>query len=234
MEEIIFKLVCLMILSYFIGAIPSGVIISKKFFGFDIRTKGSGNMGSTNVSRILGTKWGIIVQILDVLKGIIPVLLFANLIGAKWQMLEESSFLSLPILQIIIGMSAVAGHIWSCFVKFKGGKGVNTAAGMLIAIMPIELGIGLFTFTLTVGLTGYVSLASLLASTMIPVILFTRYNLFNVDIKGYFTLIYFAIGFVVLIYFTHFSNIIRLIKGTENKTEKMQFLKNCCIKKLTK
>ena len=230
MIEITIKMIFMMLLSYLIGSIPTGVIISKKFFGFDIRTQGSGNMGSTNVMRVLGTKWGIIVQVIDVLKGVVPVLLFANLIGTNWEMCHKNSFLNLPILQIIIGMSAIAGHIWSCFVGFKGGKGVNTAIGMLIAVMPIELGIGLFTFAMTVGITGYVSLGSILGSSMIPLVLFSRYNFFSVDIKGYFTLIYFTIGFVLLVIFSHRSNIVRLMKGTENRFEKMRFLKCCCKK----
>jgi len=227
-EEILIKMILLMLLSYLLGAIPSGVIISKSFFGFDIRNQGSGNMGSTNVMRVLGIKWGIAVQIIDVLKGVGAVLLFANLVGGSWGMFVEHSFLSLPILQIILGMSAIAGHIWSCFVGFKGGKGINTAVGMLIAVMPIELGIGLFIFVMTLGLTGYVSLSSILGSLMIPLVLFSRYNFFCVDIKGYFTLIYFTIGFVFLVVFAHRSNIVRLTKGTENRFEKMRFLKCCC------
>jgi glycerol-3-phosphate acyltransferase PlsY len=220
-----------MILSYLIGSIPTGVIISKKFFGFDIRTQGSGNMGSTNVMRVLGIKWGIVVQIIDVLKGFIPVFLFADLLAENWAMYTKNSFLNLPILEITIGMSAIAGHIWSCFVGFKGGKGINTAVGMLIAVMPIELGIGLFTFAITVGITGYVSLGSMLGSVMIPLVLFSRYNFFSVDIKGYFTLIYFTIGFVLLVVFAHRSNIVRLAKGTENRFEKMRFLKCVFVRK---
>lgn len=225
-EIIIIKMISLMIIAYVIGSFPTGVIISKKFFGFDIRTKGSGNMGSTNVMRILGTKWGILVQVIDLLKGFIAVFLLADIIGNNWQMFGQDSFLSLPILEISVGISAIAGHIWSCFVGFKGGKGINTLAGMLIAIMPIEFGIGIFVFALTVGISGYVSLGSILGTTVIPLVLFMRYNLFEVNIKGYFTLIYFSIGIVLLVYFTHRSNIVRLIKGTENKTENMQFLKN--------
>ncbi|MPN37949.1 Glycerol-3-phosphate acyltransferase [bioreactor metagenome] len=188
-------------------------------------------MGSTNIMRTLGTKWGIIVQVIDILKGFVPVMLFANLIGSNWGMCGEDSFLNLPILGIIVGMSAIAGHVWSCFVKFKGGKGVNTAAGMLIAILPIEFGVGIFVFVLTVGISGYVSLASMLASSTIPLVLFLRYNLFRVDIKGYFTLIYFTLGFLLLVLFTHRSNIARLISGTENKFEKWRFLKCACSKK---
>ena len=230
MLEILLKMILLILLSYLIGAIPTGVIISKKFFGFDIRTQGSKNMGSTNIMRVLGIKWGIVVQIIDVLKGVVPVLLFANFIGMRWGMCVEDSFLNLPILEITVGVSAIAGHIWSCFVGFKGGKGINTALGMLIAVLPIELGIGLFIFAMTLGVTGYVSLSSILGSLMIPLVLFSRHNFFSVDIKGYFTLIYFTIGFVVLVVFAHRSNIVRLTKGTENRFEKVRFLRCLCRK----
>jgi len=225
METIIIKMIFLMIIAYIIGSFPTGVIISKKFFGFDIRTKGSGNMGSTNIMRILGVKWGILVQVIDLLKGFIAVILLADIIGHHWQMFEKDSFLNLPILEIIIGISAILGHIFSCFIGFKGGKGINTLAGVLIAVMPIELGIGISIFILTVGISGYVSLGSMIGSTMIPLVLFARYNFFNVNIKGYFTLIYFSIGMVLLVYFTHKSNIVKLIKGTENKMEQMQFIR---------
>jgi glycerol-3-phosphate acyltransferase PlsY len=146
-------------------------------------------------------------------------------------MLGDDSFLNLPILEIIIGVSAVTGHVLPCFAGFKGGKGINTFAGMAMVIIPIELGIGVFIFILTVGISGYVSLASMIGSSMLPLVLFSRFNFFGVDIKGYFTLIYFVIGLVVVIFVAHRTNIVRLIKGTENRFEKMQFLRNCCKKK---
>lgn len=215
----------LMVGAYVIGSIPTGVIISKKFFGFDIRTQGSKNMGSTNTMRVLGLKWGILVQSIDILKGFASVMLLANLAGNNWNMCAADSFLNLPILQIIMGMTAVAGHIFSCFVKFKGGKGINTALGMLIAILPIELGIALGAFTITVGISGYVSLGSMVGAATLPIVLFLRYNLFNVDIKGYLTLMCFILGFVVLVFVVHRGNIVRLAKRSENKMEKMQFIK---------
>jgi glycerol-3-phosphate acyltransferase PlsY len=219
------ELIILCIISYFIGAIPTGVIISKRFFGFDIRTKGSGNMGSTNVSRVLGTRWGILVQVLDILKGVVPVLLLGGLIGSYWlDMCNESSFLSEPILKLIIGIAAVIGHIWSCFVNFKGGKGINVALGMLIAIMPIEILFALLFFIIVVGISGFVSLGSMLAAIMVPVIMFIRRNIFNVDITSYLTLVYIMIGFAVLICFVHRSNIKRLFQRKENRMDKMRFI----------
>ena len=224
MTILIIKTIFLCIIAYLIGAIPFGVIISKKIFGFDIRTKGSGNMGSTNISRILGTKWGIIVQILDILKGIIPVLLLANVIGRNWNMFGEYSFLSLHILEIIVGLSAVIGHIFSCFVQFKGGKGINTALGMLIAIIPLETLFGIIIFTIVVGISGYVSLASMIAVSTLPITLLIHQNCLQFELDGYLTLMYFILAFVVIVFIKHSKNIVRLIKGKENKMEKMQFI----------
>ena len=220
MTEIIIKMLLLMVASYLIGSIPTAVIISKKIFGFDIRTKGSGNMGSTNAMRVLGAKWGVIVQLIDILKGAVPVLIFADIVGVYWGMLTPESFLSLPILEIIIGCSAVCGHIWSCFVGFKGGKGVNTALGMLLVVMPVEVGIAFACFAITIMITGFVSLSSLVGALTIPITLIVRYNLFGVTITSYFTLIYFAIGIAVVVTYAHRSNIVRLAKGNEDRFEK--------------
>ncbi len=228
MTDIILKMLLFIGLGYLVGSIPTAVIVSKKFFGFDIRSKGSGNMGSTNAIRVLGTRWGAFVQICDIAKGTIPVLIFADWLGMDWGMCGDKSFLNLPVLEIIIGLSAVCGHIWSCFVGFKGGKGINTAAGMLIAIMPIELGIALGVFLIVLFLSGYVSLGSLIASLTIPITLFIRHNIFHVHINGYYTLIYFAIGLVVIIFYAHRSNIVRLFKGSENKFEKLHLIKCHC------
>ena len=222
---IILKLILFISIGYIIGSIPSAVLISKIFFGFDIRTKGSGNMGSTNAMRVLGFKWGTIVQVLDILKGAIPVFILADIVAPKWDMLSSDSFLNLPILEVIIGLSAVCGHVWSCFVCFKGGKGVNTTLGMLLVVIPIEGAIGLLIFIITLLLSGYVSLGSLVAAFFIPIILIIRYNFFNMNIEGYLTLVYLTISFVIIIFFAHRSNIKRLINGTENKCEKLQLIK---------
>ncbi|MES2766084.1 MAG: glycerol-3-phosphate acyltransferase, partial [Bacteroidota bacterium] len=127
------SLICVAIISYLIGSIPTAVLISKQFFGFDIRTKGSGNMGSTNAMRVLGAKWGSVVQIIDVLKGLIPVavlpFVFFEFTGNSLNLLDNVVF-----VKIVAGMSAVLGHVFSVFVGFKGGKGINTAAGLLLGL----------------------------------------------------------------------------------------------------
>ncbi len=140
-----FELFFIIFASYLIGSLPTAVIISKVFFGFDIRNEGSGNMGSTNAFRILGWKWGVIVQLIDITKGVIVVIFIANHFGAD--LVGKLSWISdIKILQIIAGISAVAGHIWSLFVNFRGGKGVNTAAGMLLGLAPIDFGVAVGLF----------------------------------------------------------------------------------------
>ncbi len=223
--ETVFRLSLIAILSYLAGAIPTGVLISKKFFGFDIRLKGSGNMGSTNAFRILGWKWGLVVQILDILKGVLAVVVVAGIIGMNVVIPNETIFEDATLIKIGAGIFAVIGHIWSVFVNFKGGKGINTAAGMLLGIAPLDVGIALGFFLIAVLFSGYISLGSLAGAFAFPSSMFFRYNVLNDNIPGYQTLIYFGIGLFVLIVYTHRSNIKRLIKGTENRFSKLWLIR---------
>lgn len=211
-------------LSYLIGSIPSAVIISKIFFGFDIRKKGSKNMGSTNAFRVLGKKWGIIVQIADILKGVIAVLLISHIFNVNYHF--ASNYLEdTTIVGIIAGISAVLGHIFSLFVKFRGGKGINTALGMLLAVAPVDVSIALGIFIIAVIFSGYISLGSILAAVTLPSSLFVRYNIFSIKIPAYSTIIYFSLALSLLLIFAHRSNIKRLIAGTENKFSKLKLIK---------
>lgn len=222
---------CLVILlSYLAGSIPTAVIVSKIFFGFDIREKGSGNMGSTNAFRVLGVKWGIFVQIADVLKGLFAVLVIAQLFQTD-NLISSDLYENEMIVRIIAGISAVIGHIFSVFVNFKGGKGINTAAGMLLGIAPIDVGVAVGVFMLAVSFTGYISLGSILAAITIPTSLLIRHSFFGLQIPGFQALIYFQVGLSLLLVFAHYSNIKRLIKGTENRFDKLHLLK---FKKITK
>jgi glycerol-3-phosphate acyltransferase PlsY len=182
------RLVAIAITSYLIGSIPWGLIISKKFFGFDIRKKGSGNIGSTNVFRILGIKWGIIVQALDISKGVLAVLI-ASWIGKNISIPNITGFSDIIIIQFCAGLVAVFGHAFSIFAQFKGGKGINTALGMLIAIAPIDLSISILIFILAVIFSGYISLGSISAALALPSSLFMRYNIFHIHIPAYHFLI---------------------------------------------
>ena len=223
------SLVFVIIASYLIGSIPSGIIVSKLFRGIDIRTKGSGNMGSTNAFRVLGWKLGLMVQILDLAKGIGAVVL-ASYIFNGLPFHNATPFEDITVFRIIAGVSAVLGHIFTVFAGFKGGKGISTAAGMLIGIAPVELAVAFGAFILVVTLSGYVSLGSIIAAVIFPFTMFLRENAFGVDITGYQTLIVFSILLSALLIYTHRANIKRLIEKRENRFEKLLLFKRLLAK----
>jgi glycerol-3-phosphate acyltransferase PlsY len=206
--------------SYLIGSIPFGIIVSKRFRGFDIRSKGSGNMGSTNAFRVLGWKLGVLVQVLDLAKGLGAVLLASYLYhGLPFH--NATPFQDITIFRLIAGVSAVLGHVYTVFAGFKGGKGISTAAGMLIGIAPVEIAIVAGIFLLVVFFSGYVSLGSIVAAIMFPTTMFLRENAFGVQIAGYSTLIVFAIALAVFLLYTHRANIKRLLEKRENRFDNL-------------
>lgn len=220
----------LILIGYLFGSFPSGVIISKTFFGFDIRTKGSGNMGSTNVFRILGKKWGILVQILDLLKGYIPVLICGYILYLfNFNGLDQNS---LMYYKLLIGVSAILGHVFSIFIGFKGGKGINTSVGMLLALDPIGILFTFLVFLIILVLTGYVSLGSIIGSMFLVFSIYFRENILHQNVIGYEVLFVFSVFISLLIIFTHRSNIKRLFTRTESKFE--NFLLKNLIKKIVK
>jgi len=224
MENIIY-ITLLVILSYLIGSIPSALIVSRLFFGFDIRTKGSGNMGSTNVFRTLGFKWGLLVQIADIMKGIVPVVFIASIFSDNVDF-GMSIAENTVILKFIAGAAAVCGHIWTIFAGFRGGKGINTAAGMLAAIAPIDFTAAIIVFIIVFLISAYVSLSSMIAATAFPLSMLIRRSILGQEITAYGILINFAAILSLLLIFTHRTNIVRLAKGTENKVTKYQLFKS--------
>jgi glycerol-3-phosphate acyltransferase PlsY len=225
MLESFIKLGIIALISYIIGSFPTAYLISKKFFGFDIREKGSGNMGSTNAIRILGLKWGLAVQIIDISKGILAIIV-ASFLGKDIVLpTVVNMFQDITVVKAIAGTFAVIGHIWSVFVRFRGGKGINTAAGMLLAITPLDVGIALLIFIVAVILSGYISLGSITAALALPSSMFVRYNLLHNNIPGYDPVIYIIMLLTSILVYQHRKNISRLIKGTENKFSKLQLFK---------
>ncbi len=212
----------IIILSYIAGSIPTGLLVSRWLGGTDIRQHGSGNIGSTNVMRTLGWKLGLLVQSGDLLKGLFAVLVIARLHYGDFPFNNQTPFDDFTIVQIIAGIAAVLGHIFSVFLNFKGGKGINTAAGMLVGIAPIDISVALIVFALVLLSTGYVSLGSLSAATAFPTTMFIRFNVFHVDIPSYHTLIIFSIATTLLLFFAHRSNIRRLLDGSENRFTKLK------------
>ncbi|MFN3306181.1 MAG: glycerol-3-phosphate 1-O-acyltransferase PlsY [Candidatus Kapaibacteriota bacterium] len=213
------------IFSYFLGSFPTAVIISKVFFGFDIRTRGSGNMGSTNAFRQLGIFWGVIVQIVDILKGFLASFFVSMWVVNNLNVDFVNGVGGPLIFKLLCGFSAIAGHIWSIYVGFKGGKGINTALGMFLAVTPFEILFCLVIFSLVLFSTGYVSLGSLVASFSYPIIILLKKFLFNHDYSNFYILFFFSILLFILVLFTHRSNIDRLLKGVENRFENLRIFR---------
>ncbi|MCS5421421.1 MULTISPECIES: glycerol-3-phosphate 1-O-acyltransferase PlsY [Psychrilyobacter] len=195
------KLIIFLIIAYFMGSIPTGVVIGKKFKGIDIREHGSKNTGATNAYRVLGKQYGIIVLLADALKGYLPVFL-AHLAGINgWQL-------------ILVGLVTIVGHTLSMFLKFKGGKGVATSLGVFLYLVPNIVLILVAVFILIAFSTKYVSLASVSAAGLFPIlVLFMpvkpelgKWNMFG-----------FALIIALFVIFKHRSNIQRLLHGNENK-----------------
>jgi glycerol-3-phosphate acyltransferase PlsY len=193
--------------AYFVGSIPFAYLVAKFTRNIDIRKYGSGNSGATNAFRILGWKLGTIVLILDIAKGLIPTMYFASYIS-----LNSVEYI---YVQFLMGIIAILGHTFSVFLNFKGGKGVATATGMLIGISPITTFIAFLVFLITTLITRYISLASILGTSAIPVIIQIERYFFNFEIHVAFDIL--TIILAIFIILTHRTNIVRIIKGEENK-----------------
>ena len=201
-------LLIVIVLCYLIGSIPTAIIAARSARGIDIREHGSGNVGGTNAFRILGWKIGMTVMIFDFGKGWFAAYYIA-------QLGYNNGIIDPLLVQILAGSFSIIGHIYTLFAGFKGGKGVGTAAGMLLAVYPIALLFCFAVFAITVGTTKYVSLASMLGALTLPISLYIREQFFGGEIE--LVRYIFAILIVVLIVYTHRSNIQRLLNGEENK-----------------
>ena len=202
------SIIGVVLLSYIIGSVPTSIILSKFLKGIDIRDFGSGNAGGTNVLRTLGWGPGLVVIFVDVAKGWVAAYYIASL-G------YENGILSPMLVQIIAGVSAILGHVYTVFARFKGGKGVGTAAGMLLAIYPVALTFCLIVFLIVAFTSKYVSLASMLAAITLPVSLYLLELYAGSSTPP--VQFYFALFVMLFILYTHRSNIRRLLKGEENR-----------------
>ena len=193
------KIFFLAILSYLIGSLPTAFILTKKIIGEDIRQFGSGNIGATNAARVLGIKMGILVAVVDILKGYFSVILIQLI-------LPETTSLYITFLLALI---VIIGHNFSIFLKFSGGKGVATTIGIVMRIFPVGfLILTIIWFLITIS-TRYVSLASILAAVSL---VFSSF--FLKSSSAYF---YFMVILAAGVIFTHRKNIARLLNGTENR-----------------
>ena len=200
--------------AYLLGAVPFGLIVGKSK-GVDPRTAGSGNIGATNVGRLLGKRFFFLVFLLDLLKGMLPML------AAKWVLRDAPQEPKTFALWLVVGFAAIVGHMFSVFIGFKGGKGVATSSGVVLGLFPYFTVPGLVCLLLwaaTFKLTRYVSLASILAAVAFPV----AYVLIGVArgwavARDQWPLLAFAVLIAAMIVWKHRSNIARLRAGTENR-----------------
>ena len=200
-----FILLLSLICAYLIGSMPTGYIFGKLLKGIDIREHGSGNVGATNVFRTVGKIPGIIALVIDVLKGVVAVLIlpeifFSNFIGVH---------LGLEFYKILLGIFVISGHVWTVFLKFKGGKGVATTAGVLVAIAPKVFAGSAVVWVVVFSVLKIVSIASIIASMFLPIFAL----LFQKSIH----LVLFCVVLCIVGTYKHKGNIKRLLRGEEKK-----------------
>ncbi len=194
------------LIAYLIGAIPFGFLIPKLFGIADVRKLGSGNVGATNAYRTAGPVAGILVLIFDIGKGVAAVMLARFIPG---------TVIPTEYLLFAAGMAAILGHIFTIFLGFKGGKGVNTALGVMITILPLETLVALVVFIIIVSITHYISLGSMLAASMLFLMTFAEWLFKLKEIPPVYVVV--TLLLVLLILFSHRSNIKRLRDGNENR-----------------
>ncbi len=205
----------ILILSYLAGSVPGSIWTGQVLYGVDVRKHGSRNAGATNVFRVLGWKAGILSTVIDVGKG-----LFAAGVIAMIRidtLPAEPAFLQVEsVMRLLAGIAAIIGHMLPIWARFKGGKGVNTAAGVLFAITPKTMLIVIGVFTLILFISRYVSLASMIAALTFPATVAIRMYLFDIEVLDRSLLLFGGI-FALAILYAHRSNIQRLLSGTENQ-----------------
>ncbi len=193
------EIAILTLVAYLFGALPFGLFVAKSR-GIDIRQQGSGNIGATNVFRCVGKGWGIFTFTLDVLKGFISAFFFPKLLEVD------------PEWGVLFGLAAIIGHTFPVYLKFKGGKGVATSAGMLLGVAPMVVGIGLLAWGICMVVWRYVSLASMVAAVVIAGVVWV------VDKGWIVNSALTALG--VMVIWLHRANIKRLLNGTESRIGK--------------
>lgn len=209
------SLTVILVASYLVGSIPASVWIGKAMYGIDVRNHGSGNAGATNAFRVLGWKAGGMATLVDLGKGLLAAGVIATI---RLDALPETpgGWEAGTVVRLLAGVFAVIGHMFPLWANFKGGKGVNTAAGMLLALTPISMYITLGVFVLVLLSSRYVSLASLSAVVAFPSTIAVRKYLFGIDSLDASLLIFSAVLAMGII-LAHRSNIKRLLNGTENR-----------------
>lgn len=202
------NIIIALLISYLLGSVPVGYIICRILRGIDIRTKGSGNIGATNVARVVGKKAGIVTLILDILKGLTAVVLIPKLIGGHTD-LSNPCVQGLDLIKITCAFGVVCGHNWTVFLKFRGGKGVAATAGAIMGLMPIVFLSSFCIWCIVFVIWRYVSLASIIAAVFLPIFLILYRE----------PLIYQILSIIIAIIgiVRHKENIKRLLSGKEKR-----------------
>jgi glycerol-3-phosphate acyltransferase PlsY len=185
--------------AYLLGAIPTSYLAGRLIAGIDLREHGSRNLGATNLYRVLGWRYAVPVGLLDAAKGLVPVLVFAPRVSSS------------QLFALVCGLTAVLGHVFSVFVGFKGGKGVATAAGVMLGLTPAALGVAAGVWVVLVYLTGYVSVGSIAAAAVFPLAVYL------LDTPSQPAMLWLDIAVAAAIIWLHRGNIRRLLDGTENR-----------------
>lgn len=207
--------IVILLLSYLVGSIPASVWIGKLLYRIDLRQHGSGNAGATNAFRVLGWKAGLLASLVDVGKGLLAAGIIATIrlddlpSGLEFWHIET-------FVRLLAGLAAVVGHMFPIWAKFRGGKGVNTSAGVLFALTPITMFITLGVFALVLLSSRYVSLASIAAAVAFPSAIAIRKYIFGVDRLDP-SLLVIGVVLALCIIAAHHANIRRLLNGTENR-----------------
>jgi len=206
------ELVILLLASYVTGSIPTGIVVTRVAKNIDIRGHGSGNAGATNVYRVLGWKYALFVLVFDIFKGWLPTAVYATEIFQQLPVPDQG------LVQIFCGFAAVIGHIFPIFAGLKGGKGVGSLIGVLLALFPLAFPLCLLVGVAVITTTGYVSLGSISAAIALPIIILIlpRLGLISPNLS----LVVFSLLVPWVIIYTHRSNISRIRNGTENRFEK--------------
>lgn len=198
--------ITLLISAYLLGSIPSAVWIGKFFYKIDVREYGSGNAGATNVFRVLGKKAGIPVLLIDVLKGFLAV----SLAYYSSYNFKSTQYIN---LQLVLGIASLIGHIFPIFASFRGGKGIATLLGIILAVHPYAALISMGIFIIVLLISKYVSLGSIIAAISFPIIIIT---VFKVKVPS---LIIFSVLIAIMVIITHQKNIERLLRKEESKAK---------------
>ena len=199
---------------YLFGSVPAGFLVAKAH-RVDIRQEGSGNIGATNVYRMISPRAGIFVFVCDFLKGLLPVCLATGLAPRLGG--DEVSWVTPAVAGIVAGLGSILGHNFTFWLGFKGGKGIATSAGVLIGLVPLAVPVALLVWWIVFSTSRYVSLASMAAAAALPVAV---YLLVRFTGTMEWTLFYFSLVVAALAIWRHRSNIERLRKGTESRIER--------------